>query len=274
MSKTDDYVLGTNDAELNRLGLQHAVWRPRALDAWRRAGFRCGQTIIDFGAGPGFAALDLADVVREEGRVLAWERNARFLAHLNAVKAARALRQIETQQLDLASDLLPDVQADGAWARWIFAFLPNPREALTRLAARVKPGGTVVIHEYFDYRSWRLFPRVPAFEAFVGAVMESWRANGGEPDIGPDVERWLGEVGFEIVDRQAIVDVIDNRSFVWSWPESFVENNLKRMVEIGRMTPPAAETALSQFRAAAANPTTRMATPGVLEIVARKTLTG
>ena len=28
-----DYVLGTHDDEVMRLGLQHRVWRPRALDA-------------------------------------------------------------------------------------------------------------------------------------------------------------------------------------------------------------------------------------------------
>jgi hypothetical protein len=33
-----DYVLCTHDEEIARLGLQHAVWRPRVLDAWRRAG--------------------------------------------------------------------------------------------------------------------------------------------------------------------------------------------------------------------------------------------
>ena len=34
--------------------------------------------------------------------------------------------------------------------------------------------------------------RSAEFEAFVRAVMESWRANGGEPDVGLDLPRWLG----------------------------------------------------------------------------------
>jgi hypothetical protein len=45
-----DYVLGTRDEEVERLGLQHRVWRPRMLDGWRRAGFTVGQTILDVGA--------------------------------------------------------------------------------------------------------------------------------------------------------------------------------------------------------------------------------
>src|SRR5262249_62306842 len=74
-----DYVLGTHDEEIARLGVQHRVWRPKMLDAWRRAGFGAGMTIADIGCGPGYAALDLADVVGPSGRVIAIERSRRVL---------------------------------------------------------------------------------------------------------------------------------------------------------------------------------------------------
>src|SRR4051812_15986075 len=65
-----DYVLGTHDEEVERLGLQHSVWRAKALDGWRRAGIGAGMTVLDVGAGPGFAATDLAEIVGAEGRVI------------------------------------------------------------------------------------------------------------------------------------------------------------------------------------------------------------
>jgi hypothetical protein len=74
-----DYVLRAHDEEIARLGVQHAVWRPKALDAWRRAGLTVGQRVIDFGCGPGCASLDLADVVGrlvDLGRVDAAEADA------------------------------------------------------------------------------------------------------------------------------------------------------------------------------------------------------
>jgi len=37
MSNERDYVLGTHDAEVERLGLQHRVWTPHTTEAWRRA---------------------------------------------------------------------------------------------------------------------------------------------------------------------------------------------------------------------------------------------
>ena len=68
MSTERDYVLGTHDEEIERLGLQHRVWLPRASDAWRRAGFSVGHTLLDVGCGPGWATLDLAGIAGPTGR--------------------------------------------------------------------------------------------------------------------------------------------------------------------------------------------------------------
>ncbi len=55
MDQEEEHVLGTYDEEIARLGLQHRVWRSRALDARRRGGFTTGQTLLDVGCGPGYA---------------------------------------------------------------------------------------------------------------------------------------------------------------------------------------------------------------------------
>jgi ubiquinone/menaquinone biosynthesis C-methylase UbiE len=70
-----DYILGTHHKELERLRVQHDLWRPLCQTAWERGGFAAGQRVLDLGAGPGFAALDLARLVGAQGRVLALERS-------------------------------------------------------------------------------------------------------------------------------------------------------------------------------------------------------
>jgi SAM-dependent methyltransferase len=265
-----DYVLGTHDEEITRLGLQHAVWRPRALDAWRRAGFTTGQTLLDVGCGPGYAALDLADIVGLSGRIIALDRSRRFLDHLATSQAARRLGVIESVELDLDTDELPATTADGAWVRWVFAFLQRPRNLLARIAARLKPGGRLVLHEYFDYSTWRLAPRSPEIEEFVAGVMASWRATGGEPDIALELPGWLAELGFEVVTLNPIIDVVPRSNFVWEWPAGFVRVGLRRLVDLGRMSSDRASEIQAAFSERESDAATLMITPAVLEIIARR----
>lgn len=268
MSPERDYVLGTHDEESARLLLQHRVWRPRALDAWRRAGFTVGQTLIDLGCGPGHAAVDLAEIVGPSGRIVAIDRSRRFLDTLEATCRQRGLDQITPLELDLNTAGPPPGAADGAWARWVFAFVRQPRELLASVGGALKRGGVLVVHEYFDYRTWRLAPRSPEIEEFVRVVMESWRADGGEPDIGLDLPGWLAELGFTVTSLRPIIDVVPASNFVWQWPAGFIRVGLTRLVELGRLTAERARVIADALTAREAAPDTLMVTPALLEIIA------
>ena len=76
MGTERDYVLGTHDEELARLCLQHRIWRRVALDCWAYAGITLGSRVLDLGAGPGYAAADLAEIVGPTGKVVALERSS------------------------------------------------------------------------------------------------------------------------------------------------------------------------------------------------------
>jgi ubiquinone/menaquinone biosynthesis C-methylase UbiE len=270
MTQEREYVLGTHDEEIARLGLQHRVWRPRALAAWRSAGFRTGQMFIDLGCGPGYATLDLAEIAGPAGRVVAVDRSQRFLNTLRTAGAARGLDNIEIFESDLDEGELPAVAADGIWVRWVFAFVKRPADLLARATKLLKPGGKIVVHEYFDYSTWRFAPRSDVFEAFVMTVMKSWRASGGEPDIGLDLPRWMGELGLRVTSLRPIVEVIAPSSFIWEWPKSFVEVSLARLIDLGRMTSDEARRVSDEFESRSAAEGTLMITPAVLEIIAEK----
>lgn len=265
-----DYVLGTHDEEIERLGLQHRVWRPRALDAWRRAGFTVGQTLLDVGCGPGYATLDLAEIVGAEGRVVGVDRSHRFLAALDAMRRQRGIENVATHELDLADAPLPQIAADGAWCRWVLCFVPRPRELLSRIHNALRPGARFVSHEYFHYTTWRLAPRCLPHEEFVETVVRSWRATGGEPDIALDLLRWLEELGFRIESATPIVDVVTPDNYVWQWPSSFVASGLRRFAELGELSETRADEIAEAFARAEREPHTRMVTPAVLEVIAER----
>jgi SAM-dependent methyltransferase len=268
MSAEKSYVLGTHDEEIARLGLQHAVWRPRASDAWRRAGFTAGQTVVDLGAGPGFASLELAEIVGSRGRVIAIDRSRRFLDHLEARAEALGLAQLETLELDLDERELPALEAHGIWSRWVYAFLTHPRRLLERAARALRPGGVMVMHEYADYGAWRTSPACPEFDAFVSAVIDLWRSSGGEPDIGRELPRWLPELGFEVRSLRLISDAARAGDHVWQWPAAFVRPGLRRLVEAKRIEESRAGEMLAAIEAFERTPNAFQITPTVVEIIA------
>jgi len=264
-----DYVLGTSDAEIDRLGLQHAVWRADAAEAWRLAGFAPGDTILDVGCGPGFASLDLADVVRPGGRVVAIDQSTRFLDRLAAECRARSVDNIAPLQHDLTNATIDGVRANGAWLRWILAFVPNPRRVLDAVVGAIEPGGRIAIHEYFAYETWKLVPRDPEFEAFVAAVMASWRARGGEPNVGLEVASWLERAGMEIRSTRTITDVVRRSHHRWHWSAAFALSGLERLIELGDVSPAAGARMRERIQALWTEDAW-MVTPGVIEVIAAK----
>ena len=268
MASERAYVLGTGDEELARLGVQHQAWRERALAAWRLGGISPGDTVLDVGCGPGYAAVELAERVGSSGRVMAVDKSRRFLDALNTMRQSRQLENITTYESDLDSGGFPAVRADVAWCRWVLSFVKQPRDVLTRIAAALRPGGRMVLHEYFDYSTWRAAPSCPEMEQFVSAVMASWRESGGEPDIGQRLPRWLEELGFRLRELHPIVDIVPPGHLSWAWLRAYVEVGRSRLVDLGHLSLLQSEAIWEAFTALEATPRTWMITPAVLEIVA------
>lgn len=213
-----DYVLGTRDDEVERLGLQHRVWRGRVLEAFRRARIRSGQTVIDVGAGPGFVSADLAELVGPSGKVIALERSAHFLDRLRA----RGLANIEVREQDVSEPFAVE-GADASWCRWLLSFVPDPQATIRHIGAALRPGGTALFHEYAAYETWRMMPPHPLHQRFRANVEQSWRDSGGEPDIALWLPGWLADAGFEIVETRLLADIISPADEAWEWPRSFME---------------------------------------------------
>jgi len=58
------------------------------------------------------------------------------------------------------------------------------QEVVAKLAAALRPGGTIVIHEYLHYESMTVLPDDGSIAAFTRQVVDDWRASGGEPNVG------------------------------------------------------------------------------------------
>lgn len=264
-----DYVLGTHNVEIERLGLQHRMWRARMLDLWRRAGLLPGMRALDIGCGPGWASVDLAELVGPGGAVTGVDRAPSFLTHARALKAQRGLAQLDIREGDVNAALPVDAPVDFAWCRWVLAFVRDRAGALAQIAAAIKPGGALAIQEYLDYAAWSLVPRDAAFQRFVDATMVSWRADGGEPDTAIELPRLLDGAGFDLVSFDPIVDVTHPKDLLWAWPASFARSGSQHMVDTGRLTQAEADAAVAALERAERTGG-RMTTPITAHLIARR----
>jgi SAM-dependent methyltransferase len=268
MTSEREYVLGTNDEEIARLGLQHRAWKARSLDAWRLAEIGSGHTVLDVGCGPGYASLDLAELVGPSGRVVAIDQSARFLEALGRMCHERGVENVTAYRADLEAGEFVSVLADRMWCRWVLSFVKSPRDVLARMAAALCPGGALVLHEYFDYSTWRTAPRCPEVEEFVDAAMASWRDAGGEPDIGIALPPWIEELGLEIRQVRPIIDIVTTDQASWAWLRAFIDVGRRRLIEMGYLSESRSTAIWRAFTEFEATPRARMITPAVLEIVA------
>lgn len=265
-----DYVLGTHDAEIERLRFQNDIWRDEVARAWRTAALARGARVVDVGAGPGFASLDLAEQVGPAGEVVAVERSGRFVRLLAAEAARRGIAQIRTAELDLMAEPIPAAGADLVWCRWVACFVHDPGLLVDRIAACLRSGGRAVFHEYVEYASYRLLPVQPAFTGFVEAVYESWRHEGGEPDIARALPTLLSARGFRIDSTRPIAYAARPGERLWEWPAGFARINARRLAESGRRDEAWARAVTDAVEAAERDPASVFMTPTVLEIIATK----
>ena len=270
MNKERDYVLGTHDEEVSRLGLQHRVWRPTVLECWKQARITVGSKVLDVGAGPGYATTDLAEIVGPTGEVVAVERSSKFVQATTERCRARALTNVEIHELDLMTDELPGVGYDFSWSRWVVAFVSDPALLIKKIAGALRPKGVAIFHEYAGYSSWTNVPPRPGHVKFRELVIETWRDSGGEPDIGLELPALLAQHGLVVRSATPHIFCLRPNDYMWQWPSVFIDVHAERLRELGRVDDAFVAQVRAELADAEKSPNSLMLTPLVLEIIAEK----
>lgn len=269
-----EYVLGTGRDELERLQLQHRLWSDVAVSAWRKAGIKRGQTILDVGCGPGFASFDLAELVTSQGKVIALDESEDFVAHVNEQSAVRRSPQLKGYVHDVhalnSATFVPDASVDLAYARWVLCFVADPESVIEGIVSKLRPGGHVVIHEYFNYEVMTTAPRRPAIDKAIAATAASWRARGGDPDVGARLPRALGRLGMSVRSVEAHQRIARPGESMFEWPETWWRTYTPKLVGMGLLSEQEAQETLDELTAMARESNDFWICPAVLEIVARK----
>lgn len=272
MASKKDYLLGTSNQELQRLGYQHQVWQDVTETLWRKAGFGYGQSILDLGCGPGFASIELARLVGPGGRIEAIDAAETFLTPLQKSLDAAGLDQVRVQQGDAQDIPLPDQSVDQVWIRWLMCFLKDPSRVCHEIYRVLRPGGKVVIWDYYNYLSVNVFPEQAAIHRIFQAYYQSALKSGGSFDIAQYLPGMLLNCGLEVEELLPINRAARPGSVTWQWVSLFHDSYLPKLVEQDLMTQAEAAEFRATWQEASNNPAAFFFTPPMLGVIASKPL--
>jgi SAM-dependent methyltransferase len=137
-----------------RLATLEALFDPGTIGQLEARGVAPGWRCLEVGAGGGSIAEWLCDRVGPEGSVLATDLDTKWVAELSRPN-------LEVRVHDLLEDDLPEGEFDLIHLRLLLAWLGDPRVAIERLIATLKPGGLLLAEE-IDFVSSVPDPRMDA----------------------------------------------------------------------------------------------------------------
>ena len=138
--------------------LSHLSWdevyarqalRAGLVGGWLEAlRLKCGDRVLEIGAGPGYVSFALAERVGPEGLVYALDRSAEALAYLERLQREWGVAQIRRIVGDAATIESASVPADSALITMVLHHADDPARVLRNVARCVPPGAPVVIGEF------------------------------------------------------------------------------------------------------------------------------
>lgn len=276
MSETEEtgieqeYVLGTDDGELERLGFQHQLWLAEAVRGWERAGFAPGDTLLDVGCGPGYVTLDLARLVGGHGHVIAVDMSQRFLQYLRAQIESRGIQNITTKLSDVGQLDVSAESVDGAYARWVLCFVEQPEAVVSAVARALRPGKAFVVQDYFNYEAAVIAPKDEIFDHVFRVVAKSFRMRNGNPSVGSSVPAMMERCGLEVRQINPLIRIARPGTALWKWPETFFQNYLSVLVEMHLLSEAEKETFERKWAERSSDPGAFFSTPPMIEVIGFK----
>lgn len=266
MPEPAEYLLGTNDSELDRLGFQHSIWRHLAEAALDRAGVGPGMTVLDLGCGPGFVTEELARRVGPTGQVVALDESPRWHEVLRARDFDAPVELIEAQ---IQTADLGDQRFDAVFSRWVFSFLDDLDAACQKVHRALKPGAHFIVQDY-NHEGISVFPPSPGFEAVVRATREFYRRAGGDSWVMGRLPSAARRAGLPTTELRPNVMAGGIESPVFQWLDVFFPKFSGTFAEQGLITSAEQEQFNTEWAALKSNPDALFYSPMVVDLIATR----
>jgi SAM-dependent methyltransferase len=195
------YLLDGRDPDLARLLRIAEYSAPTLREVFRRIGVTEGWRAIDCGCGPLGALGVLAELVGPTGRAVGIDFNEAAVERARSVVAALSLRNVDVRVADVHDVRVDDLGGpfDVAFTRCFLMHQPDRRRTLARIAALLRPGGWLIVHEPLPSPAPPSTPPQPGLARYWDIVQATMRQLGADGEVGR-LPRECGDVGLEVVD--------------------------------------------------------------------------
>lgn len=268
-SPHEEYLLGVNQAKLERLRFQHSVWGNVTQQFFDRIGVRDGWNCLDVGSGPGFVTIDLRERVGETGEVTALEPSQFYLEALQAAVDQRRWRNVKCLRSSVEDAELPSAYFDLVFVRWVLSFSPDPQRFLLPLFRSLKRGGVVAIQDYY-YEGLSLFPNDDPFNRMHGIVLAHYRAGGGDPYVTGKLSGVFRSNGIRLIDFSPHCLARGPESPIMEWGYRFFSVHTQYMVDRGLLSQTEGDAMVADWERHWKDPDALFFSPLVVDVAGKK----
>lgn len=186
------YSIRGGDEGKARLDVLAAALRPTTTALLDRVGVAPGGLCLDLGCGGGHVTRELARLAGPSGRAIGIDLDPRVVELARQDAAADGVTNVEFRVGNVME--LDDDEFDIVFARLLVCHLPDPAQFLAAVAARLRPGGVIIMEEP-EFSACFSWPPSQAYDSCMALQSEAIRARGGDPDIGPKLPSMFLDLG-------------------------------------------------------------------------------
>lgn len=268
MGTDEEYLLGVNRQELDRLQFQHTVWGGITRAFLQRLGVSQGWDCLDAGAGPGLVAADLRRLVGDRGEITALEPSQFYLDVFSEEVRRQSWKNVRLLKGSVEEAPLPEAAYDLVFFRWVIAFVADPERFLEKLLRALKPGGILAMEDYY-YEGLSLFPRGGAFDTMADIVRAYYASVGGDPYITGKIPAHLRRRGLTLIDFTPNQLAGGPKSAITEWAHRFFVPHIPVMVEKGLASPALGQELLADWLGHRENPDAIFFSPIVVDVAGK-----